>query len=339
MSDVRCQIADSRYRISDTSYLRAEYRISDIECPDVSARDSHRRDSALRLAWVAVAAGLVVLGIKYAAYRVTGSVSLYSDALETIVNLVAGVGVLIAIRVAAQPPDRNHPFGHTKAEYFSAVLEGALILYAAVEIIRVAWARFGDPLALERIETGLGLALLATGINAVMAFVLVRSGRRLRSPALYSDGQHLWADVLTTVSVLVGISLAWATGWWLLDPLLAVAIAGHVLWTGFTVVRDSVGGLMDMSLPEGDMRLIRAAISENLGKALEVHDLRSRLAGGRPFVEFHLVVPADMTVQESHDICDRLEDSVRKVIATASVLIHVEPEEKAKQEGRVAQIR
>ncbi|MFV1980108.1 MAG: cation diffusion facilitator family transporter [Rhodothermia bacterium] len=293
----------------------------------------------IRLAVAAILVGFLVLAIKYAAFRVTGSVSLYSDALESIVNTVADVGMLFALRLAAQPPDRNHPFGHSKAEYFSAVLEGVLILYAAIEILRAAWVRFGSPAALESLPTGIGLALAATAINAGMAAILIRAGRRYRSPALAADGNHLWADVLTTLSVVVGISLAWFTGFWILDPLLAVAIAGHVIWVGFKVVRESVGGLMDMSLPESDMKRIRSAIDDNLGKALEVHDLRSRLAAGRPFVEFHLVVPGEMRVAESHEICDILEGSIKTVIPEVSVLIHVEPEEKAKLEGRIAQVR
>jgi len=293
----------------------------------------------IRLAVAAILVGFLVLAIKYAAFRVTGSVSLYSDALESIVNLVAAIGLLIAIRVASQPADRNHPFGHTKAEYFSAVLEGALILYAAVEIMRAAVERFGSPIALENLGTGVVLATIATTINAGMAAILIKAGRQYRSPALLADGNHLRADVLTTVSVVVGIGLAWLTGFWMLDPLLAVAIAGHVIWVGLKVVRDSVGGLMDMSLPESDMKDIRSAIDENLGKALEVHDLRSRHAAGRPFVEFHLVVPGEMSVAESHRICDALEESIKSVIPEASVLIHVEPEEKAKLEGRIAQVR
>lgn len=292
----------------------------------------------LRLAAAAIAVGLVVLAVKYAAFRVTDSISLFSDALESIVNTVAAIGLFIALRVAARPPDRDHPFGHAKVEYFASVLEGAMILYAAVEIMSAAWDRLWEPLALSSLNLGIGLALGATAINAVMATILIKEGRKYRSPALYADGRHLLADVWTTVSVVVGIGLAWLTGFWLLDPLLAVAVGIHVVWVGFNVMRDSVGGLMDQSLPESDMRRIRTAIETNLGKAHEVHDLRSRLAAGRPFVEFHLVVPSDMSVGESHEICDHLEDAIHEVISTASVLIHVEPEEKAKQEGLVVQV-
>jgi cation diffusion facilitator family transporter len=298
-----------------------------------------RSSRLIRLAIVSIVGGILVLAIKYAAYLATGSVSLYSDALESIVNTIAAVGMLFALRLAAHPPDKKHPFGHTKVEYFAAVLEGVLILYAAVEIMRAAYERFGSVAPLEGLDKGIALAAIATAINAGLATVLVKAGKRYRSPALLADGNHLWADVLTTVSVVAGISLAWSTGFWILDPLLAVAVAFHVLWVGLKVVRDSVDGLMDKSLPEEDMRQIRSTIDQNLGEALEVHDLRSRVAGGQPFVEFHLVVPRAMSVADSHDLCDVLEESIRDLMAPVSVLIHVEPEEKAKQEGRVAQIR
>ena len=291
-----------------------------------------------RYAILAIGAGLIGLALKWAAFEITGSVSLFSDALESIVNTVAAVGMLVAIRVAAQPPDRNHPFGHTKAEYLAAVIEGALILYAAVEILKAAWMRLGSLVPLESLPLGLGLSLLATVINGALAFVLVRAGRRYRSPALYADGKHLWADVVTTIGVLAGVSLAGLTGLWILDPLLAIAVAIHVLWVGVDVVRDSVGGLMDKSLPEMEMSQIRAVLNGESDRVLEVHDLRSRLAAGRPFVEFHLVVPRDMSVAESHEICDEMEDAVRSIVPRASVLIHVEPEEKAKFDGGVEQI-
>jgi cation diffusion facilitator family transporter len=304
----------------------------------VQTAEKQASTQPIRLALLAIIVGLVVLAIKYAAFRITGSISLFSDALESIVNTVAAIGMFFALRLAAQPPDRNHPYGHGKVEYFASVIEGAMILYAAVEIMRAAWGRLWDPVPLDSLDIGVGLAVGATAVNAVMATVLIREGRKHRSPALFADGRHLWADVWTTISVLVGIGLAWITGFWLLDPILAVAVGIHVLWVGFNVVRDSVGGLMDQSLPERDMHRIRTAIEANLGKAHEVHDLRSRLAAGRPFVEFHLVVPRGMSVGESHEICDDLETAIKQIITTASVLIHVEPEEKAKQKGLVVQI-
>ncbi|MFB3133625.1 MAG: cation diffusion facilitator family transporter [Rhodothermales bacterium] len=287
---------------------------------------------------LSVVVGLVVLALKYVAYRLTGSVSLYSDALESIVNVVAAVAVVISIRVAAQPPDLNHPFGHSKAEYFSAVLEGGLILFAAVEIVRAAWQRFLEPLALTDLNLGLGVALLATALNGAMAGFLVWNGKKQRSPALVADGKHLRTDVVTTMGVLAGVGLAGLTGWWILDPLLAVLVAVNIMWVGLRLVRDSMGGLMDESLPAGTMATIQHVIADHMDEALEVHDLRSRQAGRHTFVEFHLVVPGPMSVAASHAICDRLEETLRRAVPGSVVTIHVEPEEKAHRTGRVMRI-
>ena len=210
--------------------------------------------SPVATARLSLVVSLAVLGLKYLAYALTGSVSLSSDALESIVNVVAAVVALLAVRVAVRPPDENHPYGHTKAEYLSAVVEGALILFAAVEIVRAAWGRFLDPVALGHIGAGLAVSVGAAGLNAAWAAWLVRAGRRHRSPALAADGEHLWADVVTTVGVLAGVGLASATGWWVLDPLLAVAVAAHILFVGARLVRASVGGLMDESVPEEEDR-------------------------------------------------------------------------------------
>lgn len=290
------------------------------------------------VARLSVFVGLVVLALKYTAYRLTGSVSLYSDALESIVNVVAAGAALISIRIAAQPPDLNHPFGHSKAEYFSAALEGGLILFAAVEIVRAAWQRFLEPLALTDLNVGLGVALLATVLNAAMAGFLVWHGKEQRSPALVADGKHLWTDVATTVGVLMGVGLAMLTGWWILDPLLAMLVAVNIVWVGLRMVRDSLGGLMDESLPAGTMATIQHVITDHMEGALEVHALRSRRAGRHTFVEFHLVVPGTMSVSASHAICDRLEEALHHAIPGSVVTIHTEPEEKAHRRGRVARL-
>lgn len=282
--------------------------------------------------------GLAVFTLKYVAYRLTGSVSLYSDALESIINVVAAGTALFSVRVAAQPPDLNHPFGHSKAEYFSAVLEGGLILFAAVEIVRAAWQRLLEPAALDDLGVGLGLTLLATGCNTAMATLLVWIGRRQRSPALVADGRHLWTDVASTVGVVSGVGLAAWTGWWVLDPLLALLMAGAIVWMGVRLVRYSVGGLMDESPPTGTMAIIQSVIAEQMDGALEVHDLRSRRAGQRVFVEFHLVVPGTMRVDAAHTICDRLEETLRQTLPGIVVTIHVEPEYKAHRKGRVTRL-
>lgn len=292
----------------------------------------------IAIARLSVVAGPVVLGLKYTAYCLTGSISLYSDALESIVNVVAAVAALISIRVAAQPPDLNHPFGHSKAEYFSAVLEGGLILFAAVEIVRAAWQRFLAPVALTALDVGLGIMLLATLLNGVLAAFLVRNGRRQRSPALVADGKHLWTDVMTTLGVLVGIGCAWITGWWLLDPLLALLVALNIVWVGAKLVQDSVGGLMDESLPSNTMETIQDVIVSHMEGAIEAHDIRSRRAGQYRFVEFHLVVPGTLSVDASHTMCDRLEDALQQAVPGLRVMIHVEPEEHAHHKGRVRRI-
>lgn len=278
----------------------------------------------------------VVFGLKWMAYALTGSVALYSDALESIVNIVAAGVALIAVLVSRRPADSNHPYGHTKAEYFSAVLEGVLIVLAALAIVREAWPKLITPEPIAELGTGMLVSLGASGLNALLGWFLIRSGRKARSPAVVADGQHILTDVLTSVGVLVGIGLAWLSGWWVLDPLLAIAVAINILWVGWRLVRDSVGGLMDESIPELELADIRDALNYALvdlaseGKVLEVHDLRTRRAGPRTFVEFHLVVPGSTSVEQAHQICDRLENALKAQIDGVHTTIHVEPDHKAK---------
>ncbi len=294
--------------------------------------------SPLVLARWSIVVSLVVLGLKYVAFALTGSVSLYSDALESLVNVAAAVVALLAIRVAIRPPDADHPYGHTKAEYLSAVVEGALILYAAIEIVRAAWGRLLDPMPLEAIGLGLTVSVGATGLNAAWAAVLVRAGRHSRSPALIADGRHLWTDVVTTVGVLAGVGLAVVTGWWVLDPIIAMAVAANVVVVGVRLVRESVGGLMDESVSKEHLASIRETILAHMGEAEEVHALRARHAGRHTFIEFHLVVRGEATVDEAHALCDRLEQSIRGAISDSSVTIHVEPAHKAKGHGGVVSV-
>lgn len=278
----------------------------------------------------------VVFGLKWLAYALTGSVALYSDALESIVNIVAAGAALIAVLVSRRPADSNHPYGHTKAEYFSAVLEGVLIVLAALAIVREAWPKLLAPEPVAELGMGMLVSLGASGLNALLGWFLIRSGRKARSPAVVADGQHILTDVLTSVGVLVGIGLAWLSGWWVLDPLLAIAVAINILWVGWRLVRDSVGGLMDESIPELELVDIRNALNYALvglaseGKVLEVHDLRTRRAGPRTFVEFHLVVPGSTSVEQAHQICDRLENALKAEIDGVHTTIHVEPDHKAK---------
>ncbi|HET6569831.1 MAG TPA: cation diffusion facilitator family transporter [Rhodothermales bacterium] len=287
---------------------------------------------------LSVILSIVVLAMKYVAYRLTGSVSLYSDALESVVNVVAAVVALVAVRLASMPPDINHPYGHTKAEYFSAVVEGALILFAAAEIVRSAWLRMFEPVPLTDLDVGLGISLLATALNAALAVLLVRSGRLQRSPALVADGRHLLTDVSTTVGVLVGIGLAGITGWWVLDPILAIVVALNILRVGYRLVRESVGGLMDESPSDAEMEEIQKTITTHMAGAIEAHALRARHAGRSSFIEFHLVVSEDVSVGTSHAICDRIEAALHEHVPGSIVTIHVEPENKAKYQGAVSRL-
>lgn len=290
--------------------------------------------SRLKLAAIiSIVVALVVMGLKYAAYAWTGSVALYSDALESIVNLITALAALYAIHVSSQPADRQHQFGHHKAEYFSAVLEGVLIVLAALMILREAYAAFLTPRTLNSLLEGIGINSLATAINAGWAFFLVRWGRTQRSPALVADGRHLFTDVFTSVGVLVGLALATVTGWQILDPVLASLVAVNILWAGWRLVMESMSGLMDEAVTADLSRLIRKVISDNASGAIEAHDVKTRQAGQVTFIEFHLVVPGDMTVAHSHDICDRIEDALKTTVPGAEILIHVEPEQEAKVTG------
>jgi cation diffusion facilitator family transporter len=288
--------------------------------------------------WIAagsIAVAAAVMSLKYLAYLRTGSVALYSDALESVVNVVTAIAALIAIHISSRPADRHHQFGHHKAEYISAVIEGALIIVAALLILREAWEAFQQPRSINQPGAGLALNGVATVINAVWSACLIRFGRQLRSPALRADGLHLFSDVATSVGVLAGVALAATTGWHVLDPVLAAAVAVYILYTGWRLTRDSVSGLMDEAVTSEESRRIRQIISDNAEGAIEAHDLRTRTAGRATFIEFHLVVPGSMSVAEAHRICDKLEDAIGKDIEGAEVHIHVEPEGEARHRGIV----
>jgi cation diffusion facilitator family transporter len=283
------------------------------------------------LASIVVAA--TVLGLKYLAYWMTGSVALYSDALESIVNLITALVALYAVHISSQPADRRHQFGHHKAEYFSAVLEGVLIVVAALLILHEAYDAFLRPRSLREPLQGLAVNGLATALNAGWAYFLLTWGRRQRSPALVGDGWHLMTDVATSVGVIAGLLLAAATGWQMLDPALAALVAANILWAGWRLVSQSVSGLMDEAVTGEVARHIRRVISDNAYGAIEAHDVRTRMAGRVTFIELHLVVPGTMTVAASHAICDRIEAALTEAVHGAQVLIHVEPEDEAKQTG------
>ncbi|MGV8841532.1 MAG: cation diffusion facilitator family transporter [Bauldia sp.] len=290
---------------------------------------------SLLLAIATFVVGIAVLGLKLLAWWLTGSIGLYSDALESLVNVGASLAVIVTIWVAAKPADANHPYGHTKAEYFSAVAEGVLIIVAAASILLEAWRAFADPPVIEEMSLGLLINVGATAINAVWGYVIIAQGRRLRSPALVADGRHLFTDVVTSVAVVLGVLVASWTGVAVIDPIVAALVAVNILWTGWRIVRESVGGLMDEALAPDRVDRIRAIISREAEGAIEAHDLRTRHAGRLTFVEFHLVVAGAMPVTEAHDICDRIERAIRDEFEDVRISIHVEPEDKAKHAGIV----
>jgi cation diffusion facilitator family transporter len=289
----------------------------------------------LRIAVSSIGIGLLVLVLKVGAYWLTGSVALYSDALETTVNIASSLATLAAVWFAAKPADTNHPYGHDKAEYFAAVLVGVMIVLAAISIFHAAWIGFTSGDNVENSPAGIAMNLAAALINGAWARFLMGYGKKARSPALIADGKHLMTDVITSAGVLAGVVLVLITGWKILDPALAVLVGMTVLWSGWELVKESIGGLMDEAASSDVLKKIRVQISEHGEGALEAHDLRTRIAGKLTFIDFHLVVPGTMSVVEAHDICDRIELAIREDVPGARITIHVEPDHKAKHSGIV----
>jgi len=286
-----------------------------------------------RLALISIGVALVVVALKTWAWWITGSVALYSDALESTVNIIAALVAWYAIRVSHMPADDEHPFGHHKAEYLSAVLEGVLIVIAALLIIREALPALIDPPDLQQADLGLAVSILSTVINGIWAWILIRAGREARSPALVADARHIFSDVVTSIGVVVGLLLALATGWLFLDPLLALVVAANILWQGWKLVNESIQGLMDRAAEPEDHDRIERIILGNAGGAIEIHDLKTRVAARATFIEFHMVVNANTTVAVSHAICDRIEAALRAEIPSVRVTIHVEPDNEAKNDA------
>lgn len=291
------------------------------------------RFSTQTLAIGSIIVSVLVLALKMAAWRLTGSVALYSDALESLVNVVGALIAWVALRYAQKPPDRGHNYGHYKAEYFSAVAEGSMIIIAALLIVGEAVSSFSNLGKADLGPIGLGVNAVALVVNLVWARVLIGAGNGRNSPTLLAGGRHLMSDVWTSVGVLAGLVAASLTGWLILDPILAILVALNILREGSLVVVTSLNGLMDRALGPGQQDEIRGIIQKSLDGALQVHDLKTRAAGQATFVEFHLVVDGDMTVRRSHAICDRIEAAIHDDFPGATVTIHVEPDNKLKPSG------
>ena len=278
-----------------------------------------------RYAWLSVAAALLTMALKGYAAWLTGSLGLLSDALESLVNLGAALIALVTLRVSAREPDDNHPFGYSKAEYFSSAVEGALILLAAVAIVGTALPRLWSPRPIASIDVGIFISLVAAAINLGTALVLLRAGRRYDSIAVEADGHHLLTDVWTSIGVVVGVGATVLTGWLMLDPLIAILVALNIVWTGGGILRRSLLGLMDRSLPEPDLERIRAILEPFRARGLDYHALRTRRAGRLRMVEMHLLVPGEMSVREGHRIADDIEAQIRRALPGSAVLTHLEP--------------
>jgi cation diffusion facilitator family transporter len=279
-----------------------------------------------RFAWLSVAAALATMGLKTLAWWLTGSVGLLSDALESLVNLAAALLALCMLRLAASPPDLEHSYGYSKAEYFSAGIEGALIVLAAAGIIATAIPRLLAPQPLEMPGLGLALNIAASCINFAVARVLLRAGAEHRSITLEADGRHLMTDVYTSAGVVVGVALVFATGWLILDPLVALAVAVNIVWTGIMLMRRSVSGLLDSAIPQPDRAEILRLFAEYAKRyGVVFHAFRTRRAAARRFVSFHLLVPDEWSVAQAHRLSEEIESRIRSLVPNASVLTHIEP--------------
>lgn len=274
---------------------------------------------------LSILAALLTLGLKYAAYVLTGSVGMLSDALESIINLLASVTAFLSLIYAAKPVDADHTYGHEKIEFFSSGLEGMLIIVAAVGIAWCAVARLLTPRELEALELGMFVSALATVVNFAVGLLLLRVGKANDSIVLEADGQHLLTDVWTSVAVLVSLGLVRLSGIAAIDPLIALLVAGNIAWTGVDLVRRSFNGLMDHALSEAEQEQARAAIAAHLESGMDFHALRTRRAGHRRFADFHLLVPGALTVQAAHDVTERIEEALKKSLPGLEVTVHIEP--------------
>lgn len=282
-------------------------------------------ESLHRYAWLSIAAAIATILLKGAAWWLTGSVGLLSDALESFVNLAGALMALAMLSLAATPADEDHAHGHGKAEYFASGFEGVLILLAALGIGYSAYQRLLDPRPLEAVDVGLTISVAASAINLATARILLGVGRRYRSITLEADAHHLLTDVWTSAGVIVGVGLVWLTGWLWLDPAIALLVAANIVWTGWRLLRRSAAGLMDVSMPAEELAMIEAALAPYRGRGLDFHALRTRQAGTRAFVTLHVLVPGHWTVQQGHDWSERIEADIRQALPHVHVVTHLEP--------------
>jgi len=287
--------------------------------------ESGSRASLARFAWISIAASIITIALKSSAYLLTNSVGFLSDAVESLVNLVAGVMALAMLTVAARPPDEDHAYGHSKAEYFSSTTEGILILIAAGGIIFTAIQRFFNPQPLEQLGIGLVVSAAASVVNFAAARILLRAGKRENSITLEADAHHLMTDVWTSVGIISGVGIVALTNWQMLDPLIAIVVGLNIVWTAGQLLRRSIAGLMDASLPSDELQLIENVMETHRGKGVEFHALRTRQSAARRFISVHMLVPGEWTVHDSHHIAENFEKDIRRELPDAIVHTHLEP--------------
>lgn len=284
------------------------------------------RPDLRKYAWLAIGTAVLTVLLKASAWAITGSVGLLSDAAESMVNLAAAIVALVMLTIAARPADDSHHFGHTKAEYFSAALEGIMVFVAAASIIYLGIDRLLNPRPLESLGIGLGISLTAAVLNGIVGRLLVKVGTRHRSITLRADGRHLLTDVYTSVGVVVGLGLAWLTGWNWMDPVIAILVGVHILVTGYRLIAESSAGLMDASLSPEDNARIQAILDAHTEKGrIEFHAVRTRESGARQFMEMHMLVPGDWSVQRGHDVMEDLVDEIVAQFPAMRVTGHLEP--------------
>ena len=282
------------------------------------------RLSLTRFAWLSIAAAILTIGLKSLAYLLTGSVGLLSDALESFVNLAGALMALAMLTIAARPADEDHLFGHSKAEYFSSGAEGTLILVAAISIGITAVQRLMTPKPLEQVGLGIGVSIVASFINLAVSLVLRRAGKQFSSISLESNAQHLMTDVWTSAGVLVGVGAVALTGWERLDPIVALVVAGNIIWSGFRIMKSSVSGLMDTALSVEDQKTLQKVLEQHLQIGIQYHALRTRQSGARRFISLHVLVPGIWTVQRGHQMLERIEADIRHTLPNAVVFTHLE---------------
>lgn len=284
-----------------------------------------QRTSLARYAWLSIAAAIVTIALKMLAYWLTGSVGLLSDGLESVVNLAAAMMALAMLLVAARPPDENHAYGHSKAEYFASAVEGVLILLAAASIAWAAISRINNPQPLESVGLGIGVSLAASILNFVVARVLLQAGEQYKSITLEADAHHLMTDVWTSAGVIVGIGLVMVTGWQVLDPIIALLVAVNIVWSGVQLVRRSAAGLMDVAIPHEEQQQIEDILNSYTEMGIDYHALRTRQAASRRFVEVHILMPNHWSIEQGHQLVDQIEEDIRQALPNTNIITHLEP--------------